>query len=206
MCDMSGLIHQRRFESLLPMTAAITICLLATTGCHDSSHYWVLADVRVSLPAITAEDRPLARAGSPAELLAVDPGGDQTVLVAADLHDNPEVLDDERARTFVVVLDGPPARGTYVVTPENARLILNSVWRPARRPYVGLEGRVEILSVAPNGIRAYCVLRRVMINTRERFHVLRGRYRFETPAGDDLRLKQAGIRPGAFQTQKEDTP
>jgi len=155
----------------------------------------------VTLPAITGHERPTDRGGTPAELLEVAPGGSQTLLIAADLHDDPEVWDDERGRTFVVVLDGPPAKGTYAITPDNGRFIAHSVWWPPRRPYEGVEGEVDIRSVSDDGVRAKCVLRNVLIEARADSHVLRGGYRFKPLAREDhVRLRQAGIRfQGAAQ-------
>lgn len=191
---MSEWIHRHR---LGPLLAASVAGLIVAGGCHDTSHYWVLTDVSVTLPAITGNERPTDRGGNPAELLDVVRGGSQTVLIAADLHDDPEVRDDERGRSFVVVLDGPPAEGACEITPDNARLIAHSVWWPPRKPYNGVEGQVKILSVSDDGVSAKCVLRNVLIRARDDSYTLRGRYRFRPPdENDDLRLRQAGIRFG----------
>lgn len=176
--------------------------LIGQAGCHDAAHHWVLTDVAVSLPEMRPDQRILERAGGPAELLAVTPGGSQTLLVASRTHDNPAVFDDESCCTMVVVLDGPPAKGTYEVSPDNGRLILSSAWLPARRPYVELEGKVKVLKVEPDRVLVECALRSYVTRADEKPEVLRGWYWFQRAAGGEAALRQAGIAlDGSAQSQ-----
>jgi len=167
--------------------------LSVLTGCHETDYRWALTDTTVALPEITGQERPTERAGTPAELLAIKAGGDQTVLVAATIKDNPAKTDDERSYAFVVVLDGPLTQKVYPVAPDNGRLILNSVWRPARSPYGSLEGEIEIKEITPERIKAKCVLRNVLENARAASYIMRGTYWFDRPIESDVRLRQAGI-------------
>ncbi len=96
-------------------------------------------------------------------------------------------------RAFVVVLDGPPARGKVSVSPENGRLISTSPRRPARQPYVGLEGYVNILSVAKGVVRTYCVLRSEIQDAYDDSFILRGFYDFQTATGNEAFLRRGGI-------------
>lgn len=169
---------------------ASMFCLLTTAaGCHESRDYWVLTDVRVTLPPLNTGERATDRAGTPAEWLDVHAGGAQTVLIATHGHDDPEVFDDEWSRTFVIVLDGPPSPGTYEITPDNARFIEAGAWLPPRRPYAGAEGRLEIRSVSQTGeIRTDCAVRNVLTRPGALVRPLRGWFEFKPPPGGQRQL------------------
>lgn len=103
------------------------------------------------MPPVTGHERlHPSRTGRQGPLM-VQSGGNQTLLLASRVHDDPEAYGDEWDRTFVVVLDGPPAPGKHAVTPDNGRLILSRAGLPPREPYVGLDGSVQILSVGKGG-------------------------------------------------------
>jgi hypothetical protein len=153
-------------------------------GCHDARHYWALTDVQAAIPEGTQYRQPRHRAGAPADWFAIRPGGGQTVLIACHEHDNPKKRDDERARTYIIVLDAPPAAGTIEVTPANSRYIETTAWLPPRYPYEGLEGKLTILSVKPNGeIVADCAIRNIIHHQNDPVRPLRGRFTFKPPAG-----------------------
>lgn len=176
-------------------SAAATVGVLLLAGCHTSSHYWVLRDVSVDWPAMTDPAEARDRAGLPGEWLDVSGGGASTLFVAAELKDNPEAPDDEAVRTFVVRIDGPLEKGeTYEVTPDNGRVIVDSTWYPARQPYAGVEGRVEITDISDEGVSAYCVLRNVLRNARADSYILRGWLRFKPPLPADTKLRRSLVR------------
>lgn len=177
------------------MIAALALGLTFMAGCQSEWHYWCWRDADVLLPMITDADRPLQRAGTPPELLAVGSGRGQVVLVASRIRDNPNRRDALRGVTYVAVLDGPLERGArYDITPANGRLILNASFLPARKPYEGIEGHVEILNVKGDRIDAECVFRNDVLEPIEKSYVLRGWYSFAPPTWNDLALlRKAGI-------------
>ena len=170
---------------------------LSETGTHVNA---ALPGVSVQMPPITGKERPARRAGSPSEPLVVGAGGNQTVLVHCETEQIiPGALHETWHRTHVIVLDGPLASGTYEVTPQNGRLIELSNYRPARQPYVGLEGKVEILRVAGGRVLANCSVRNVIKISGEPVYPLRGLYEFEITSGETLTPSNSGleIAPGA---------
>lgn len=169
-------------------------CLFATTGCHRATDSWALTDVNVAFPPITGAERPAERAGSPAELLEIYSGGQQTALIHCVIRDNPKRTDDERSRAHVIVLDGQPTPGTYEVSPANGRLVQNSAWRPARKPYSGLEGEINIIEIKNNRVVAECSIRNIITRTGDPVYPLRGRYEFEIVPADQLPLDECGIQ------------
>lgn len=174
---------------------ALLGCLVMTAGCgHREWHYVALRGVSVDLPAMRGAESTVQRAGMPDEPLEIFVGGDQTVLVAYQSHDNPERSFDEWGRAFVVVLDGLPAKGRVDVSPDNARLIYHEPHLPARRPYVGLDGYVNILSVDGSEVTTYCALRSRMRDAYDKTYVLRGFHTFETATGTEPFLQSGGLR------------
>lgn len=169
--------------------------LLVLAGCgHTQWHYLALRDVSVTLPAMVQAQPTMKRAGTPAEPLEVNPGGQRSVLVATEVHDDPEEEFDHWSRSFVVVLDGPPAKGKVEVSPANGRLIYAAPFRPARRPYVGLEGYVNILAVRGSKVIAYCVLRSEIRDAYDKLYVVRGFYEFQTATGSEPFLHGGGLQ------------
>jgi hypothetical protein len=162
-------------------------------GCHDRWHYWSVIDASAPLPSEDQVDRLGQRAAMPAEPLDIDVNGDQTVLIAAMIHDDPNKTDDERGYTFVAVIDGPPKRGKYEITPENGRFIEHSKWKPPRRPYRGAEGTVRIYRVKGNTVIARCNLRNSYVLGEPR-HVFRGQREFRMVRDNTRLLNLAGIR------------
>lgn len=174
--------------------AVMVAGLVAACGCHQTRYNWVLNGVDVSLPPMASTGRPIERAGTPAELLAVRPGGSKTMLITSQIRDNPETIDDERARTFICVLDGPPVVGKeYKLDVDNCRFVLNEVFRPCRQPYQGAEGEVTIKSVEAGKVKAHVVFRNVIRSLRSDSFIIRETMTFKPVAADDVRLRQAGI-------------
>ncbi len=170
---------------VLLAAALATIGLAA--GCHTTDSHWVVNDVSVSLPPMTIADRPTERAAMPAEWLIARAGGGQTLLIWCHSTDDPNVFDDERSRTFVIVLDGPPAKGVVEVTPENGRMISATAWLPPRKPYDGLEGRIAIVSVMKNGeVIADCSVRNVLRRSGDPVYAMRGLIHFKSPGAKNV--------------------
>jgi hypothetical protein len=171
-------------------------CLFALTGCHQTTNRWAVTDVSVSMPDITGHERPVRRAGNPTEFLDVNEGGNQTILVLCTRHDNPKRANREWSRAHVIVLDGPPAAGTYQVSPANGRLIENSSWRPARQPYSGLEGSITIKSIKDNKVITDCSIRNIIARTEDPVYPLRGRYEFDLVPAKNVPLDESAIHIG----------
>ena len=175
--------------------AVAVSCLFILCGCHQTRYDWVLSNVDVTLPQMKTGGRVADRAGTPAELLVVRPGGNKTVLITSLITDAPEQIDDEKAETFVCVLDGPPLIGRKTtIDVDQCRLILNEVFRPCRQPYQGAEGSVEIKSVREGKVRAKVVFRNVIRYARADSYIIRSTKTFKPVAPDDVRLRQAGIQ------------
>ena len=165
----------------------VVACLFASTGCHETWRYDVLSNVSVSLPEITGRERSRERAGSPSEYLEIFTGGEQTLLVVSHVKDDPNVFDDEWSRTFVIVLDGPLATGTFEVTPDNGRLIEASAWLPPRQPYAGLEGTIKIVQIKKNGdVWIDGAVRNVIAQTGDPVWTIRGWRTFKPYTGGML--------------------
>jgi hypothetical protein len=172
---------------------------LFLTGCAERWQYGFVTDAQVSLPPYSYEVDRSRRAGSAPEWLDVRPGGNQTVLIAVWSQTESDKIDEIDTRTYVVVLDGPPMKGHYEVTPANGRFIPGTNWYPPRKPYEGLEGSVEIKSITGSKVEAYCGLRNVLTMPADPLYPLRGHYTFvRVPAGKSrmgaVRL-QAGTVP-----------
>ncbi len=188
---MNKMIRHARVNGVFAVAVAVVFLLF---GCNQSRYNFVLKDVNVSLPKITGSERPLDRAGTPAELLAVRPGGNKTMLVTTLITNNPDKIDDESSETFLAVLDGPPVVGrTYELNPGNCRLILNSVFRPCRHPYRPVEGKIEIRSVSKGKVRAKVVFREMIRWARADSYIVRDVLTFKPVVGEDVHLRQAGI-------------
>lgn len=166
-----------------------------TVGCNSSWQYAAIPNAGVSLPPMVQRHYSLERAATPGEPLEIG-AGNQTVLVATRTHENPAKFEHRRTRSFVIVLDGPPAKGTYEVTPDNGRLVETGRFLPPRAPYEGIEGRIKIVSVSEDGVWADCAIRSILQGLDgEPVRVLRGLYRFEV-GGDPMTLLRAGLRIG----------
>ena len=117
MADCMWLRQVGRSTILLAMSALA----LLVGACGEPTHYWVITDAQVALPPITGNERTLERAGMPSELLEVGRGGDQTVLIIADINHDTARLDNDLSDTYIAVLDGPPAvvRVSHVAANEH---------------------------------------------------------------------------------------
>ncbi len=158
----------------------------------------VLNNVEPQLPPITGKERPLQRAGSPAEPLQIGPGG-RAVLVHCLAEEVPAAMEEEWHRAHVIVLDSL-SEGTFEVTPASGRLIETTQWRPARQPYVGLEGTIKILSVSGNSVLADCAVRNVIGRSGDPVYPLRGLYKFYFATGDELALSRCAIHVSGLGT------
>lgn len=175
--------HQRRFRHLY-LLLAISAGTLLLTGCADRWQYGFVTDAQVNLPPYSYEVDRGRRAGSEPEWLGVYPGGNETVLVAVWSQTDSDKIEEIDTRTYVILLDGPPMKGNYEVTPANGRFIPGTNWYPPRKPYQGLEGRLEIKSVTASSIKAYCGLRNVLTRPGDPLYPLRGSFTFaRIPAG-----------------------
>lgn len=164
----------------------------ALAGCHQHWSYAALKGAQVSLPDARDREWRMRRDRTRAELLDVQVGGTQTLLVANWWKDDPAVPDDEWTRAFVVVLDDLKL-GNHHVSPDNGRLIENSAWRKARKPYAGLEGRVTIIGVGERSITADCALYTVPFEQTEPEWKLRGMHAFEIVGPGSAELTRACI-------------
>lgn len=168
--------------------------LALLTGCGQVEwNYAALRDVNVTLPTLPSAESARNRAGTPGEPLSIVPGGTQSVLVAVKSSEDPEHVAYQWGRAFVVVLDGPPAKGRVEVSPANGRLIFRSPRRPARQPYAALEGYVDIRSVQGGKVEAYCVLRNELIDAYDESFILRGFYTFVPATGSESFLHRGGV-------------
>lgn len=172
---------------------------LATTGCGEKWSYYSLRDVQADMPQLMDSRWSQKRDYSEAEMLAVRAGGPQTLLVA--VADRPPVyndvaqLDEQVSRTFVIALDEALRAGhTYRITAETGRLIEGTTFRPAWRPYRGLEGEVTVLAVSSNSIRAAVRVTALTLKHTDPSRSLRGVYTFQTAGVDEPELYKAQIR------------
>lgn len=171
---------------------------LGTVGCQGKArtHEWALMEADVAFPEITGRERPVRRAGEPAEVLEIRRGGGQTVLVACRVAE--DVPSDRpywhRNLAYVIAIPSPLSTGSYDVTPENGRFLENAAWIPARRPYVGLEGRIRVLSFNSRGAVVDCSVRNVITRTGDPVYPLRGIHTFEFATVDEGVLNGCAIR------------
>jgi hypothetical protein len=177
----------------------VSVGLLCMTGCAENWEYCSLRGVQTELPRLMDSQYSRRRDYTPAEMLTVQSGGGQTLLIARSSRagvssDVVAQLDEEVDRTFVVVLDGEPQAGkTYHVTPETGRVIEGTTFRPSWRPYRGLEGDVTIMSVSAEKIVAAVRLSALMLKPSDPERSLRGVHPFRTLGGNEPLLRQAQI-------------
>jgi hypothetical protein len=187
---MQGCSRKQKWAGVV----SVGIGLVVLAGCgHTEWRYVAVRDVNIALPSAIGAEPTVNRAGTPGEPLRITSGGPRCVLIAVQAHADPDREARGWGRAFVVVLDGPPAKGKINVTPDNGRLVCDSPRRPARQPYVGLEGYIEIRSVKGGEVEAYCVLRSEIVDAYDDAFVLRGLYEFHTAAGSEALLRRSGI-------------
>ncbi len=182
-------------KRLSALYAASLVVAMSGMGCSQAQHGYAIPDANVTLPPYTGAEWPMRRAGSPPELLAVQSGGNQVVLLRCTTSEDIYYSYRNWGRSFVLVLDGPLQKGRIEITPENGRLIENADWNPPRQPYVGLEGSINIVSVSKSGILAECNVHNQIRRTGEPVHSLRGMYLFDVGAGTPGVLRRCGIEP-----------
>ncbi len=172
---------QKRNGSWNRAWAWIGLAMLScfASGCAERWQTVFVTDARADLPPWSYTDVRGDYAGSEPQWLEVYAGGAQTVLVASWSTTEPDAIDEFDNRTYVIVLDGPPAEGEYQVTPENGRFLPGTNWYPPRVPYEGLEGTITLESVAPDQIVAYCGLRNVLKKPTDTLYPLRGTFTFK---------------------------
>ncbi|MBI4580957.1 MAG: hypothetical protein HY718_14715 [Planctomycetes bacterium] len=175
------------------------LCLVAAAGCSQTWEYHALRDVQTELPNLTDRQWSRRREYSDAEKLAVRAGGTQVLLIARSsrpaIEGDVAQLDEQVSHTFIIVLDGPVKAGrTYHVTPDNGRLIEGTTFRPAWRPYRGLEGDVTITAVSQRSIDAAVRLTGLTLKASDPARSLSGVHSFKIIGGGDPFLDQAQIR------------
>jgi hypothetical protein len=182
-----------------------TFAGLAVTGCGDSYStirdrwdYYSLRDVRTDLPSLMDRQWSRRRNYTPDEMLAVQAGGSQTLLIARvtrpPVYNDVAQLDERVSHTFVIVLDEPVKAGqTYHITPDNGRLIEGTNFRPAWRPYRGLEGDVTILSVSDDSISAAIRVSALTLKVTDPERSMGGMHKFRIATGGEPELAKAQI-------------
>ncbi|HON69381.1 MAG TPA: hypothetical protein PLS23_23110, partial [Phycisphaerae bacterium] len=182
-----------------------TFAGLAITGCGDSYStlrdrwdYYSLREVRTELPSLMDRQWARRRNYTPDEMLAVQPGGSQTLLIARvtrpPVYNDVAQLDEQVSHTFVIVLDEPVKAGqTYHITPDNGRLIEGTDFRPAWRPYRGLEGDVTILSVSKDAIVAAVRVSALRLKVTDPPRSMSGMHRYRVATGVEPELAKAQI-------------
>ena len=108
-------------------------------------------------------------------------------------------------RTVVMGLDGPPQAGkTYRINPDNGRLIEGTTFRPAWRPYRGIEGEVTVLSVSKAGVvRAAIRVTTLTLRQSEEEQRMSGIFSFKPVGPDDAFLSEAQLRVGGMSAAME---
>lgn len=183
-------IASRRAASAL----LLAVGTFSAIGCNSTWQHWSFQEVDVALPEFSFRPPANERAGQPAEPLEIRPGGGQTVLAAAMEYRKPDAPEDAYGYTFVLVFDGVPKPGLYEITPDNGRVLVQTVWVPPRKPYYGAVGRVRIISVGKNGsIVADCALHNMVRRIQEPEYTLSGCHTFEPVRGPSRALEKAGI-------------
>jgi len=176
---------------------AVLTCLFLLAGCAEQWDYYSLHGVQTDLPPLMDKQWSRRRDYSEAEMLAVRPGGSQTLLIARfgkpGISGDVAQLDEDQNRTFIMVLDGPVKTGTYHITPDSGRLIESTPFRPAWRPYRGLEGDVTVLSVSPEKIVAAVRVSTVRLKASDPDRRLSGTNTFQTMGGEEPALREAQI-------------
>lgn len=191
-----------RSGSRLPLcilVAGSIFISIAMAGCSEKWSYYSLRDVQANMPQLMDSRWSQKRDYSEAEMLAVRLGGPQTLLVAVanrpPVYNDVAQLDEQVSRTFVIALDEALQAGqTYRITAETGRLIEGTTFRPAWRPYRGLEGEVTILAVSSNSIRAAVRVTALTLKNTAPSRALRGVYTFKTANVDEPELYRAQIR------------
>ncbi|MCL4867067.1 MAG: hypothetical protein KJZ47_14325, partial [Gemmatimonadales bacterium] len=165
---------------------------------RDRWAYYTLRDVQTEMPYLLDREWNRRREYTQAEMLAVRPGGDQTLLIARavrnPVYNDVAQRDEQVSRTFVIALDEPAKAGkTYRLTAESGRLIEGTTFRPAWRPYRGLEGEVTVLGVSDNAIRAAVRVTGLTLEMADPDRALRGVFTFKTATGAEPELQQAQV-------------
>jgi hypothetical protein len=195
--------NMNAFRQTLPRRLVLAACLagglLAATGCSEKWDYRALRDVQADFPRLSDPQWSRKREFSDAELLGIRPGGPQVLLVAR-ASKPPTIgdvaqLDEQVSRSYVIAIDGPIQVGrTYHITPDNGRLIEGTTFRPAWRPYRGLEGDVTILSASASKVDAAVRVSALTLRNTDPERSLSGAHEFKVIQGHDPFLRQSMIR------------
>lgn len=174
------------------------ICLVAMAGCSENWEYYSLRGVQTEFPPLLSSQYARRRDYTPDEMLPIRSGGGQTVLLArstrAGTRGDVAQLDEDVDRTFVLVLDGEPQAGkTYHITPDTGRVIEGTTFRPAWRPYRGLEGDVTVTSVDADKITAAVRVSTLTLKASDPERRLSGVHVFRALGGNEASLRQAQI-------------
>jgi hypothetical protein len=166
-------------------------------GCGETWDYHALRGVQTNLPRLMDSQWSRKRDYTEAEMLAVRSGGTQTILVGRvtkpPVYNDVAQLDEAVSRTYVLVLDEMQVGKTYHITPDNGRVIEGTSFRPAWRPYRGLEGDVTILSVSKDTISAAVRVSSLSLKTTDPERSMNGVHSFKTATGTEPGLVKAQI-------------
>lgn len=187
----------RCFTGRSLITVSLLVGLGVISGCGDKWDYYALRDVQTNLPQLMDRQWSQRREYSEAEMLAVRPGGSQTVLVGratrSPVYNDVAQLDEQVSRTFVIVLDEVQAGKTYHVTPDNGRVIEGTSFRPALRPYRGIEGDVTVMSVSGSAVTAAVRLTGLTLKQTDPERSMSGVHAFKIATGGEPELRKAQI-------------
>ena len=178
----------------------MTACIgLLAAGCSQTWEYHALRGVQAEFPALMDAQWSKRRDYTSAEMLSVQPGGAQTLLIARSSRPGVRAdvaqMDEEVDRTYVIAADGEPQAGkTYHVTPDSGRVIEGTSFRPAWRPYRGLEGDVTIMSISANKIIAAVRVSGLSLKHSDPERRFSGVHTFQMLSGGEGFLRQAQIQ------------
>lgn len=191
--------HSRSHLALRVLSVGcVLFCLSALTGCGEKWDYYSLRGVQTQLPQLLDRQWSQKRDYSEAEMLAVRPGGSQTILIGRvsrpPVYNDVAQLDEAVSRTYVIVLDEPLETGkTYHVTPEQARVIEGTTFRPAWRPYRGLEGDVTVMGVSADSVTAAVRVSSLTLRNTDPERRMSGMHKFKIATGAEPELRKAQI-------------
>lgn len=186
-----------RFANRILIGSVMLAGLTAALGCGEKWDYYALRDVQTNLPQLMDRQWSQRREYSEAEMLAIRAGGSQTVLIGRvtkpPVYNDVAQLDEQVSRTFVIVLDEVQVGKTYHITPENGRVIEGTSFRPALRPYRGVEGDVTIMGVSDSAITAAVRVTGLTLRQTDPDRSMSGAHTFKIATGGEPELRKAQI-------------
>lgn len=189
--------RSHRWTRHVLITGPVLASVFAASGCSEQWDNYALRGVQTNLPGLMEAQWSRRRDYTEAEMLAVRSGGSQTVLVARAskpaVYNDVAQLDEQVSHTFVLVLDEVRGGRTYRITAENGRVIEGTSFRPAWRPYRGLEGEVTILSDSKDAVTAAVRVTALTLRQNDPARSMSGTHRFKVAAGGEPGLRKAQI-------------